>query len=90
MKETGNMLKDEKRNKKGTEQKQKKVFFLADFLCFKVKGEKEKIVENLTVFFSHAMFLKPREQKQKTRESFSHIFQQKQGSYFWIHQKKGQ
>ena len=34
------------------------------------------------------MFFKPREQKQKTIESFSHIFQQKQGSYFWIHQKK--
>ena len=31
------------------------------------------------------MFLKPREQKQKTKESFSHIFLQKQHSYFWIH-----
>ena len=36
------MLKDEKRNKKGTEQKQKmKVFFGLIFLWFKAKGEKD-------------------------------------------------
>ena len=86
-----------KRNKKGRNKNKKwRFFFLADFfLWFKAKGEKDlkktKIEENLTVFFfSHAMFFKPREQKQKTIESFPTFSSKKKVLLSGYIKKKGE
>ena len=59
------------------------------FSGFKLKREREELIQKnknsgkiKTDFFGHNMFLKPREQKQKTKDSFCSIFQQEQRSFF--------
>ena len=73
-----------------------KIFWL-NFLWFLCEErEREELIQQIknsgkikTDFFGHNMFLKPREQKQKTKDSFCSIFQQEQRS-FLILQKKGE
>ena len=85
MKETGKMLKEKKvKQKKGTEQKHRNEgVFRLDFLVV-LSEEREELIqkiknsEKIKRILSHTkMFLKPREQKQKTKESFHQISPQK-------------